>query len=258
MVNPKIISISGCIGFGMSLLTGLISGVTIGFVVLRALIFAVVLAVLSVLISFVYEKFLSESSKSNVAVESEPAENKVATGGVVNIVVDDSSLSDDGQGPKFSVSANAKNTVGNFDDVKKVEPVEAPAAQTPEVEKTVSPQDGNESKGTSDSFKPAGLSTITSGSAESPAVVSDTSAAQNNSQTGGASTASSASPEEALDVLPEIGGFELDGKNNAGSGVIGDSDFASSGSSASSDTSGGKDTNTMAMAIRTLLAKDND
>ena len=94
MINPKNIAVSACVGFFLSFFIGLVSDVRFSHVILRAFIFALVFAALCVGISFIYQKFLSNEGAS-FSVEQDPSAAKTA-GSVVNIVVDDSALVDDG------------------------------------------------------------------------------------------------------------------------------------------------------------------
>ena len=104
MINPKNIAISACVGFFLSFFIGLVSDVRFSHVLLRAFFFALVFAALCVGISFIYQRFLSNDNGS-FSVEADSPAAKTA-GGVVNIVVDDSALVDDGITPKFTVMNN--------------------------------------------------------------------------------------------------------------------------------------------------------
>ena len=58
MFNSKVIVAAAVVGFLLSFFTGIFSGVGFGFVVLRAIIFAAILALLAVGVSYIFEKFL--------------------------------------------------------------------------------------------------------------------------------------------------------------------------------------------------------
>ncbi|MBQ0051582.1 MAG: hypothetical protein KBT11_05895 [Treponema sp.] len=263
MGNPKVICVSAGIGFVLSFLIGIISGVGFGTIILRALIFAVVFAALSFGISFLYQSFLSDGAKvSSGSDGTETPVQKPAAGGVVNIVVDDSNLADEDSAPKFAVSST-RNTLGaqelssgesevHAEPAATVTATPAPAASVPASETAASVAEAkpaNEPAG----FVPAGLNTITSAEPAPAAGSAPAVGAQTAAPEAAAQTNAPASTAEALDVLPDIGNINL--AESTANPVISDSDFASGGSS-SGGSGSGQDTNVMAQAIRTLLAKD--
>ena len=58
MFNSKVIVAAAVVGFLLSFFTGIFSGVGFGFVVLRAIIFAAILALVAVGVFYIFEKFL--------------------------------------------------------------------------------------------------------------------------------------------------------------------------------------------------------
>ena len=294
MINPKNICISAAVGFVLSFFIGLISGVNILHLLIRAAIFAAVFAALSAGITYVYKSFLSDGSASDSdSVVS--SESKPAAGSVVNIVVDDSTLKDDGSSPKFSVTNSSvldgeslvENGKKSSDEKSGFSKAQASAQMKDNAgaEKAESFEPAIQSKnGKSDSnsvsetksngnsaggFVPAGLNAITGGGKK----VSDSNAVQPNiseekkEAESALQNEADTSDEESIDNLPDIGGVDFDGSSASSGSVITDSDFATGGSPVpsaaagnvgSAGSAGSQDAATMAKAIATLLAKDNE
>lgn len=244
MLNPKNICICACIGFFLSFLIGLFSGVRFSYVLLRAFLFALLFAVLYVAVFFLYQKFLStETSNSfgepeSTVTRKSPAQN----GSVINIVVDDSNLPDDGMSPKFNVSQNHTPPISQDLPPKTESPV-PPVNQPAESVNEPAP------------FKPMGLETVAS-SANAPA-------ASATNVTSDSSDSSDSEPEK-LDELPDMGTLDaMASDSDDGNGsiensadVVDDTEFATGGKPMREQPISG-DTNVMAKAIQTLLAKDN-
>lgn len=280
MINPKNISISAAIGFFLSFFIGLVSDVKFSHVLLRALIFAAIFAALCVAISFIYQKFLSTDSSSFVA---EPDANLQRTaGGVVNIVVDDSNLTDDGLAPKFTV-LNKRAHSAEKPSYSASAPVQSQAPV--QSEKTVASEalpheavplsqlvpesplaDSAPASSEAEAFTPVSLgasahssvpSEPASATEESPA-----SAAVASSETAPASSESVPVSEGQLDDLPDIASMEAASGEETASDldsvdeVVSDTDFSTGGAHLKEQPISG-DTNVMAKAIQTLLAKDN-
>lgn len=292
MINPKNICISAAVGFVLSFFIGLVSGVNILHLLIRAAIFAAVFAALSVGITYIYKSFLSDGSVSD-SDSTVSAETKPAAGSVVNIVVDDSTLKDDGSSPKFSVTnssvldgeslvedekkSSAEKTgflkpqpsvlAENNADEKKAESVKPSIQQKNEKSDSKALNSASETKNTGSSaggFVSAGLSAITTGGgkkvSDSNAIQSDISEVEKNGEKV-PQNESDNSDEESIDNLPDIGGVDFDGSSASSGSVITDSDFATGGSPVSSAAAGkvgNQDAATMAKAIATLLAKDNE
>lgn len=264
MINPKNICIAAVVGFFMSFFIGLFSDVHFFNVVIRALLSGLGLAVLSVGISFIYQKFLSNDNAS-FSSDADLSSQRNVTGGVVNIVVDDSTLADDGNSPKFNVMNN------HHSDLAKPVAPEQPVAAQPE-STAFSPVSASESVPDSaedSSFKPVSLAAASP--AVSPAEASPVPQPANPAPSVSAeekpiSPAESVSGDsDSLDELPDLGGMGSEigtgsSASNYGSNssaeVIQDTEFATGGSKLKEQPISG-DTNVMAKAIQTLLAREN-
>lgn len=292
MINPKNICISAAVGFVLSFFIGLISGVNILHLLIRAAIFAAVFAALSAGITYVYKSFLSDGSDSDSAVSSE---SKPAAGSVVNIVVDDSTLKDDGSSPKFSVTnssvldgeslvENGKKTsdeksgfsktqssvqMKDNSDTEKSESSGVAIQSKNEKSDSNSASETKNNGNSAGGFVPAGLNAITGGGkkvSDSSTVQPNISEERKNAESAPQNEVDS-SDEESIDNLPDIGGVDFDGSPASSGSVITDSDFATGGSPVPSAAAGNvgsvgsagtQDAATMAKAIATLLAKDNE
>lgn len=100
MFNSKVIVVAGVIGFLLSFVTGLFSGVGFGFVLLRAIIFAISLGVLAAIIMFVFDKFLDMDS-----VEPSTYPTEVNVGSMVDVTVGEDELPEEDSAPGFYVDA---------------------------------------------------------------------------------------------------------------------------------------------------------
>ena len=282
MINPKNISICSAIGFFLSFFIGLVSpGVSFSHVLLRAVLCALLFAALCVGISFIYQKFLAAESNS-FGVESDQNAQKTA-GGVVNIVVDDSNLTDDGMAPKFTVLSNraapspAVSSQSNLSPASSEAPAAAPEQSAPlsepaspapepnaEPVHSAAPDSASSSSPQESSFKPASLASVTQKADAvqgSDAPVSSQ-AAPSESLASGSGGADGAA--EQLDELPDIGSMDDVGSvetasdlSSAAEEVVTDTEFSTGGAHLKEQPISG-DTNVMAKAIQTLLAKDND
>lgn len=255
MINPKNICYCSCIGFFLSFFIGLVSGVSFSHVLIRALIFAPLFGVMCIGITFVYQKFLSNES-NGFSVDGDVAPSR-PVGGVVNIVVDDTNLVDEGMSPKFTIATNH----ADLHEKRTEPPVYRPE---PEVSEPVlepgaaeNPAAAPSSPAQESSFKPVTLGSASGESAAQPSV-SDSPAPH-------ASPAASApSGEESLDELPDIGSMGIEEASGGTASeldspaeVVTDTEFATGGSKMKEQPVSG-DTNVMAKAIQTLLAQDNN
>ncbi len=275
MINPKNICISAAVGFVLSFIIGCVSGVAFLHIVIRALIFAAVFAAMSIGFTYIYKTFLSDDQNADsLKSDNDSSSEKQSPGGLVNIVVDDSTLRDDSSSPKFSVtnpnifnddtvdeskaesndkkvnsSLNAASS--DISDVNQKNDSKAQISKNPAAnkdEKVDNPQDG---------FVAKDLGSITSKSKDSAQISSD-----NDAENASSSNLDNQDVSESIDDLPDIGNVEFSDSSSSDSSVIEDSDFAEEGTSAShsdaaADT-GGQNVDTMAQAIRTMLAKDNE
>ena len=280
MINPKNISICSAIGFFLSFFIGLVSpGVSFSHVLLRAVLCALLFAALCVGISFIYQKFLAAESNS-FGVEPDQTAQKTA-GGVVNIVVDDSNLTDDGMAPKFTVLNNraapspAASPQSNLSPASSEAPVSAPEqsaslaepaspAPQPNTEPvhSAAPDSASSVSSQESSFKPASLASVTQKADTthgSDAPLSSQAAPSDSLASGGTDGVT-----EQLDELPDIGNMDDVGSvetasdlSSAAEEVVTDTEFSTGGAHLKEQPISG-DTNVMAKAIQTLLAKDND
>ena len=278
MINPKNICISACVGFFLSFFIGLVSpGVNFSHVLLRASIFALVFAALCIGITFVYQKFLIPDSSG--FSESEQNLQKTA-GGVVNIVVDDSNLVDDGMAPKFTVlnnhSAFSEKQSSEENSTAPSTAVSSPQESSVSAQAvTPAPEPAEPVQADSSSFQPANLAAVTTKNEDTKTEdtkegVSDSKPKTVSKETEDGSLSQNGSSSETqtqqLDELPDIGSIDSDSGAGTASEldsasvadeVVTDTDFSTGGAHLKEQPISG-DTNVMAKAIQTLLAKDND
>ncbi len=263
MINLKFIGILAVFGFLLSFVLGLLGDVSFGFVILRAVISALVSGGTAALVSFVFRKFLSEN-----AAETQTVRSSATTGNLVDIRIDEEPLPDTENSPDFFVS-QAYSTASNrfpYGQPNKVtaetETAAAPKASAaaeqpvpkgvPETPKTESPvikagavADKGSSEPKVEAFVPKPLV-----SKESPKPEK-------------AEPAVSGKPSvvEELDSLSELPDIESMVSDSIGAGpdVIEDSSFASEGlvsGISASDLTSGNDSTVIADAIRTLLKRE--
>lgn len=290
MINPKNICISAAVGFVLSFVIGLLFGVNFLHILLRAVFFAVLFAALFAGISCLYKSFLSDSfsSENESAQASDGNSSKLSSGGIVNIVVDDSTLKDDSTAPKFAVTDDSifkdaalarkdsspapknqyQKNVNDEISSRPAEKAERVSSPEPEVKKK------NQEQGAV--FVASDLSAITSPSARSEPkaeAAPKTVDAGGEVLSGGKEAQVSDEEKEPqsvydgedIDELPDIGGIDFSSNpaslDSSSDSVIEDSEFATEGSprpSAAAADTGGQNIDNMAQAIRTLLAKDNE
>lgn len=296
MINPKYICISAVVGFVLSFAIGLISGVAFLHLIIRALIFAAVFAALAIGISYLNSNFLSSELNSDpLKNDIETPSEKQSSGNLVNIVVDDSTLRDDSSAPKFSVTnpnvfgddvlneSNSETKIEKSNPAAEKIPNEPPAEKkavpnahqtknvVPEKEEPKKEPEIKNDSSKNNGFVAKNLENITSKSAnkEQPKVApvkTDANKEESSNVENEAAGAESTDDADSIDDLPDIGSIDLSDSPSEDSSIIEDSDFASEGTPSSSlaaessnvASAGGQDVNTMAQAIRTLLAKDNE
>lgn len=256
MINPKNIAIAAFVGFVFSFLVGLFSGIGFGHILLRALISAVICAVLGAGITFLFRQFLSDATDSGFEAPA-GGEGEHGSGGLVNITIDDDVLADDGSEPKFVVEDAAVITGHAPKTEKKAEPVAEPSPVVTKAAGPVSPEESvPDEPGQADasSFKPVALGTPV----QAPVAAEEThSAAVSAPSSGG-------HEKSELEDLPDIGGAIAVSQKD-GEAVIRDSDFAtgkeeppvSLSSSKGGSAPESQNAAVMAQAIQTLLAKEN-
>lgn len=227
-MNPKGITIAALIGFVLSFFIGLISDVSFGIMLLRAVIFAAIFGGLAAGIFLLFDKYLS-GNNSTVDVPAESVSSN-HTGSVVDITIDDEPLPDDGDGPDFNIS-NTSNT-GN------ISPISDSSGSVEDV--TASEESVKEDTQVASSGEPAFTPVKLGQTAEK--VQQDI-------------------PEESLDVLPDISDIPVNLSADQNS-VLEDTDFALGGTgddsvSSAKSTGNAMDAETIAKAIKTVLSKDS-
>ena len=259
MINLKFVGILAVFGFLLSFVLGLLGDVTFGFVVLRAVISALVSGGTAALVSFVFRKFLSEN-----AAETTTARPSSSTGNIIDIRVEEEPLPDTDNSPDFYVSqaySSASKTFPYTQQAKQAASSAEPVKPAPAAEFTAV-QLGNITSSGKDSvveknpepkvtpFVPKPLA-----QKETP-VVSNAGSAVTRTAT---SEKHSVSEElDSLEELPDIESMVSDSLESEPS-VIEDSAFASEGSNSGvsvPDISSGGDTTVIADAIRTLLKRE--
>lgn len=108
MKNIKFVSFSAGAGFILSLTFGIFSKSGILKVLLTALVFALIFAVLGFGLTFVYEKFLSLDSSEIDSTKSTESKSTVSSsvGNNVDIVIEDQELERGGSNNRFNVGEN--------------------------------------------------------------------------------------------------------------------------------------------------------
>ena len=108
MKNIKFVSFSAGAGFILSLTFGIFSKSGILKVLLTALVFALIFAVLGFGLTFVYEKFLSLDSSEIDSTKSTESKSTVSSsvGNNVDIVIEDQELERGGRNNRFNVGEN--------------------------------------------------------------------------------------------------------------------------------------------------------
>ena len=255
MINPKNICFCSCIGFFLSFFIGLVSGVNFSHVLIRALIFALLFGAMCIGITFIYQKFLSSDS-GGFSVDGDVAPSK-SVGGVVNIVVDDTNLVEDGMSPKFTIAGNHANLHERRTEAPAYSPepeVSEPASVPPAAENPVADPAAAVQES---SFKPVSLGGA-AGEGGAHSAASDSPASHVSS------APAASSGEEPLDELPDIGSMGIEDPSGGTASdldspaeVVTDTEFATGGSKMKEQPVSG-DTNVMAKAIQTLLAQDNN
>ncbi|AEE16572.1 hypothetical protein [Treponema brennaborense] len=258
MVTPKLVIITAVIGFVLSFCTGLFSGVAFGIVVLRALLFAAVFAAIAYGTSVVFKKFLAGGGDV-VQLASESAETS-RPGSVVDITIGDEALPEEEDSPDFFVSDEMSGSVSKSrpttDQGRSVSGQSA--APDTGVDRRETGQTGL-SGGSGRVSQPR----VSAGTPDTvPAGAADSAAAQFKPVRLG-STVSSDSDVSDLDVLPDIGDLVIN-EGGGQSAIMEDTDFAEgisgdaqSGLAAPASGGGSMDTETIAKAIRTALARDS-
>ena len=258
MISPKYISISAGLGFIVSFLIGVCSGIGFGHVVLRALICALFFGVMTVGILFLNQKFLSDGQTD--ADLDVPAEKMSRVGGVIDITVDDDRLPEEEQGPRFNVASTRpalrQTETAAEESADAAQPV-SPVSETAPVsdgDRAGAPSQAEISAG----FTPMGLAQVAS-------AVADSKQAKVAQQPVAPSHAAAPTAGADLGELPDISTFGGgDTAGAAGEDVVEDSEFAEADVPQKARSSVFPDgvpaseqsASLMAQAIRTVLARE--
>ncbi|MBQ7159606.1 MAG: hypothetical protein IJS09_09335 [Treponema sp.] len=281
MINPKYIGIAAGVGFVLSFLIGIFSGISFGLLLLRALICAAIFAAVGTGGSILYQKFLSDEQFDSGS--DAPVEKVSRPGGVVDITIGDESLPEDSDGPRFDVSGTRSSlraaglaSAGIRQSAPPPPPITpvAPSVEVqPPVQETVQevvPQNATpvHEAPVSAGFQPVSLVAATTTSEQQAPVAEPVpvTAPAKSSDSGANRVATSAPTGGPADDLPDIGAFALDSEEEAAEGeedVVNDSEFATEDEPRPSRSSSSKSTpateqsaSVMAQAIRTILAKN--
>lgn len=278
--NATLTAIFAGIGFLLSLIIGLFSPVYPGVLFLRAFIFAIVFAVLSFCIRFVFGKFVSVADNSSDAVAASDDTPK-ATGSVVDITLPDEDLPTEDHAPQFKVGSNyqmlnksdfAPKTISHStDDLLQGAGASLSAASASTkniINKDTPPDVVNTAQQTAPVFTPTPLGAATSSETLSTQDASTASVAQSSGESK-PSDKTSATPVQAtskhddalLDELPNIANISA-GESDSSGEVLEDTDFSKQGSKTAlqKKPTGMENTDTllMAKAITTVLASDSE
>lgn len=270
-VNLKLTVLTSIVAFVLSFFTALISKAGFGWSLLRGLICAVVFGGISVGITFLYNKFLSDKSSNDSS--SDDQENPAPIGNKVDITIDDAELSEEENTPKFVLTG--QNQMLNKDDLSSSsaaqldnineepgsnisQPVSQPltsgaSAETVRKESPVPSSHAVSSEESAPSFKPVALGKVPDNDTdELPAIETSLGDGSFLKQGGDES-------EDTLDVLPDMGT-----SSKVHDDTVTDSDFANGGKNTSrlsdpmfpdGSMAESKDAALMAEALRTVLKK---
>ncbi len=267
-VNFKLTVLTSVIAFVLSFFTALISHADFLRSLLRGGILAVIFGALSVGITFLYNKFLSDGSSGETSAYD--GQNPAPIGNKVDITIDDAELQEEENTPKFVLTG--QNQMLNKDDLGERKTVQLDNInEEPKATETVSPVTNkgqitpvsntgsvnslevkSDEKATP-AFKPVSLGQVTGGdSDELPAI-------ENSLGDGSFLKQGEDENEDTLDVLPDMGS-----PSKAYDDTVTDSEFASSGKNKSrlsdpmfpdGSMAESKDAALMAEALRTVLKK---
>ena len=259
MIKLKNIIFSAGPAFVLSFLISIISTGKFGTSLLRAVIFAAVFAVIALAASVLSEKFLKVEGD---AESSSEGFTKRTSGSQVDLVVDDESLTDEGDESRFSVSGNmrtldvgdsavpfASEVSGRKQNLSEF-PQETASEEQGVVHNGVEPGTNSAPADAGDMQPPE---TIRAAEAV-PAKKSDRKAMQEAQM-------------KEIDSLPDMDGIAEEDDNSGfipDDSFVQDSDFARQGaedegerySLIDGERAKDQDTETMAKAIRTLLKRD--
>lgn len=238
MKGIKVIGISAAAGFLLSFISGLFSRTSIISVLLKAFLFAVVFGILGFLISYVYEKFLSDDVENDFVSDTSAVNSQQSskTGQVVDITIQDEEL-DKGESDNHFVINNSHHML-NASDVEN---------------SSVSTQDNKKSENNQtdrQGFVPLS-------NHETVENVSGKEAVTPGSVNNSFSDFSNVDSEQGIDTLPDIGdlAFETESVSESEeSEVDSDSGFVSTVNKKSEGSADVKDAALIAKAISSVLS----
>ncbi|MCR5217236.1 hypothetical protein [Treponema sp.] len=267
MFKPKNVLVPATGALVLSFLVSIISTGNFGSSLFRAILFFLLFALLGGIISFLNDRFLSTGD--DYSSGGEEGVSRRSSGNVVDIVINDENLTDDGDSPHFNVDHNSR-TLGERDTVA---PSVSAAAESRPVNtvneaavETVSVQNA-ESAGTLQNEAAPVQNQNPPPSDFVPVTPGQKPAAAKTAQSAPSAPVQKVNTERAaqmkeIDDLPDLGSADDDSSGDEG--LIESSDFASLGESTEDEkvsvVDGEKakdhDTETMAKAIRTLLKRE--
>lgn len=222
MFNPKVLIITAAVGFVLSFLAGLFSGISFGYILLRALISAIILVLVAIGISYISKTFLDVSVTLPVSGET------TVTGTTVDITVADEALPEESGAPEFYVA-----------DPEGIE---------------------NNAQNSEQGFKPAGLASVVQFSGGNTASVIDRSAGNVPVQQTVVQDTVQQSSDAAFDELPDMNSF-ISGSDDtidstAETVTIPDS-VKESKRIQKEQSADMKDSQVLAQALRTMISRDS-
>lgn len=254
MIDLKLTVVSAILGLVFSLLIGMVSDVSIGYMMLRGVISAVLTGGIAAAASFVFRKFLAGD-----AVNITPSQTASPTGNIVDITlkVDEDVLPDTDNAPPFIISPESLRSQKPVDIYR--------MAAMKSAEKTSSAPENVSEKDNAGGFIPQPL--VSENTPQYSAVPethadADIPASAGNSA-GSAVMSGNMESVENLDELPDLSDVTADSDEEI-TDVISDSDFATannpttnySAPAGKDSVDVGNDTALMANTIRTLLKSE--
>lgn len=234
MTKPNYIIIPVCVGFILSFVIGLLSSVSLGVVLLRALFFAILFGVLGFGIGIVFRRFLLESSDLDGGND---VSGGARQGSVVDLSIGDEPLEEDENGPDFYV----RKDISSSGYVQHAEKNSVDNSQATELAKTANVTGGDAPQ---DQFKPITLGASAAGASQE-----------------GSEALPGTSVNGDDDILPEIGDLSMIGstEEEVAPSVGMDIPIANGMETSQGRSNAGtsSDSHTIAQAIRTVLARDS-
>lgn len=222
MFNPKVLIITAAVGFVLSFLAGLFSGISFGYILLRALISAIILVLVAIGISYISKTFLDVSVTL-------PVSGETTTGTTVDITVADEALPEESGAPEFYV------------------------ADPEGIEK-------NDAQNSEQGFKPAGLASVVQFSGGNTASVIDRSAGNVPVQQTVVQDSVQQSSDAAFDELPDMNSFisGSDDTIDATAETVTIPDSVKESKRIQKEQSADmKDSQVLAQALRTMISRDS-